>query len=227
MAKPKTNLMNLEPWRDHHKDQAIIVCGTGPSIRSVETLNKMMHHTLIGVNDVLRYIDTDYLVIIDKVSKMTEDRQEWIRKSRDTALAIFCNDPNEIHNYLSGGSAATVHIRPQVPIGNRTIDLRAKRFVHLAVTSPYSAISLAAYMGATRIGLIGVDFTGHTLVNQMNRVEKHYRAMARACERAGILLINLNPDSLLQAVRKGTFDELGEPNWQPFSRENARDQRLA
>ena len=61
--------------------------------------------------------------------------------------------------------------------------------LHYTQNSPYVAVCLAAYMGARRIGLIGVDFTEHhffattgkhPLACRLAQIDREYRALADA-----------------------------------------------
>jgi hypothetical protein len=72
---PKTagiNLPNtLEGFRDYHKDDTIIVCGCGHSLRSFAEHNQFI---TIGVNDVGRLFDPTYLVVLNDRTQFYGDR---------------------------------------------------------------------------------------------------------------------------------------------------------
>src|SRR6266567_2061969 len=80
-----------------------------------------------------------------------------------------------------------------------------------AQNSPYVAVCLAAYMGARRIGLIGVDFTDHhffaatgrhPLAPRLGAIDAEYGRLAAALARRGVELVNLSRTSRLTTLRR-------------------------
>jgi uncharacterized Rossmann fold enzyme len=90
------------------------------------------------------------------------------------------------------------------------------------VNSPYVATILAYKLGATNIGLIGVDFTdGHFYntsdgphpvikVNYLKRVNNSYQILRSELEKRGVKLYNLSKTSRLDIpkITLSDFDKL-------------------
>jgi hypothetical protein len=88
--------------------------------------------------------------------------------------------------------------------------------LHYTNNSPYVAVNLARYMGAARIGLIGVDFGDehffgsagrHPLSGQLAQIDQEYGALAEACRAEGIELVNLSYNSRLRSLPRAPPDE--------------------
>ncbi|HLX68668.1 MAG TPA: glycosyltransferase, partial [Verrucomicrobiae bacterium] len=83
--------------------------------------------------------------------------------------------------------------------------------LHYTRNSPYVAVCLAVQMGATRIGLIGVDFTDHhffaatgrhPLAGSLSQIDEEYRKLGKALALRGIELVNLSSRSRLTSLPK-------------------------
>jgi glycosyltransferase involved in cell wall biosynthesis len=77
--------------------------------------------------------------------------------------------------------------------------------------SPYLALCLAMFMGARRIGLIGVDFTNdhffgktgrHALTRHLAQIDREYKRLQQSASRQGIEIFNLSSESRLTAFPK-------------------------
>ena len=99
--------------------------------------------------------------------------------------------------------------------------------------TPYFAVCLAATMGATRIGLIGVDLTEHhffcatgrhPLAGRLATIDREYGALAQAQALAarGVELVNLSPISRLSSLHKVGMEWLDSRNLKTSSRLVAR-----
>jgi len=194
----------------HSQDVPVIVCGIGPSLRPA--LDWLPNFITVGVNDICRFFAPDYLVVLDRIVKFEEqgDRLGHILAAREHCRAIFTPHHPDLSKYLEGSYADTVAFDffKKEPFMKMVPDLTNAERLWIAITSPYTGISLAAYMGARRIGLIGVDFTGHELAEHMYEVNLDFRGLAEGCEAAGILLVNLSPGSLLEPLKKGDIKYL-------------------
>jgi hypothetical protein len=129
----------------------------------------------IGVNDCFRYRPTDCLVVVDGFRKLPE-RERIISKSRPE---------HGLYSHLSKWSSHP-NYKP----------LRSQRFtkrvepdkVYHSKTSPFIAISLAAYMGYKEIVLYGVDlvshpnFKNHRLINEV----RQYVLFIKELEKQGV-----------------------------------------
>lgn len=190
-------------FRNLHAGETILVCGLGASLNLLAEPERFL---TIGVNDIGRRFDPDYLLVLNTRAQFTRERFAYIAASRSRALfshlKLDVAHPNLIQAVL-GSYGAPDFTRPD-------------RLAHTR-NSPYVAVCLAVYMGARRIGLIGVDFTDHhffgetgrhPLAGNLARMEQEYRELARACAAAGVELVNLSPESRIASLPRmdlGTF----------------------
>ncbi|HEY0953649.1 MAG TPA: capsular polysaccharide synthesis protein [Roseateles sp.] len=197
----------LAAYRDLHAGETIVVCGCGPSL--AEFGAQAGRFTTIGVNDVGRLFDPDYLVVVNPPRQFASDRFRHVAESR--AKAVFTQ--------LDLGSAVQAP-RVRFALGQRGGTDTTGEVLHFTQNSPYVAVCLAAYMGAARIVLIGVDFTDHhffaptgkhPLSGRLTQIDAEYGALAEALARRGIELLNLSAQSRLTSLRKTTLAALVAP----------------
>lgn len=197
--------MALQAFKDRHAGETVLVCGCGASLREVAP--QAAHVTTIGVNDVGRLFDPSYLVVVNPPRQFTHDRFRHVAASR--ARAVFTQLD------LAG------QVQPPVvrfELGERGgTDTTGER-LHFTQNSPYVAVCLAAYMGARRIALIGVDFTEHhffgatgrhPLSGRLAQIDAEYGALAAALAQRGIELLNLSACSRLTRLPRTTLAALG------------------
>src|SRR5258708_23502620 len=136
---------DFKGFRSYHAGKSILVCGCGSSLLKLTAPEREI---TIGVNDVGRLFDPDYLVVLNPPGQFTGDRFSYVKRSR--ARAIFTQLELEIdHPHV-------VRFR----LGRRAgADLSDPEALPFTRNSPYVAIALAMHLGASRIGVIGVDFT--------------------------------------------------------------------
>jgi hypothetical protein len=190
----------LAAFRGIHAGETLIVCGCGPSLP--ELAGQAARFTTIGVNDVGRLFDPDYLVVVNPPRQFAGDRFRHVAESR--AKAVFTQ--------LDLGRAMQAP-QVRVELGQRGGTDTTGELLHFTQNSPYVAVCLAAYMGAARIALIGVDFTDHhffartgkhPLSGRLAQIDAEYRALAEALARRGVELLNLSAQSRLASLRKKT-----------------------
>lgn len=188
--------MGLSQFKDAHRGESIVVCGCG---ESVEDLADPAAYTTIGVNDIGRRFDPDYLVVVNPPSQFTGDRFRYVEASR--ARVLFTQLDN-----LRVPGATVVRFKLGSYGG---VDLRDDEVLDFTQNSPYVGVCLAARMGAKRIGLIGVDFTPnhffgktgtHPLAHRLERIDQEYANLARACAGRGVELVNLSARSRLKSL---------------------------
>lgn len=184
----------LQDFRGRHAGADILVCGCGPSLSSYRPIDGVV---TIGVNDVGRLFDPTYLVVVNPRNQFREDRFRHVERSR--AQALFTQ--------LDLGPVDPTVVR--FPLGTYGGTEVSEGVLHYTQNSPYVAVCLAAWMGARRIGLLGVDFTEHhffgatgrhPLAAQLARIDAEYAALGEALRRRGIELLNLSPVSRLQGL---------------------------
>lgn len=197
-----------------HRGETILVCGCGSSL---STLRDSGRCVTIGVNDVGRLFDPTYLVALNPRQQFTGDRFRYVEESR--ARAVFTQlDLGLRHPYV-------VRFRLGPYGGTELIDPEALPHTR---NSPYVALCLALYMGAARIGLIGVDFTDHhffaatgrhPLTRQLAQIDREYARFAGAWAGRGVEIVNLSAESRLTALPKRPLkDFLGGAAPEPWVR---------
>jgi hypothetical protein len=204
-------------FRDRHRGQRILVAGKGPSLQGFEFPAGI---PVIGVNDcedfALREVDADpdaepvrlhvpadYLVVVDKPTSFSEDQRRVIRSSH-------------AHVFLGSGYAAH-WVGEHAIAAPQTIFLMVgvhptKRFppfhdatwqIPCGGMSPLAACSIAAFMGASEIGLIGVDIHSHPALRSFTVAENNRFAMLSEFLRSqGRRIVNLSPTSALTSIRR-------------------------
>ncbi len=186
--------LTLASFKDRHRGETILVCGCGESLNTMPVPTRFV---TIGVNDVGRLFDPTYLVVVNPRSQFKADRYRHVERSRAQALFTQLDlgrvDPPVVPFTLGRYGGTDVD-------GDR---------LHYTQNSPYLAVGLAAYMGAARIGLIGVDFTDdhffgrtgrHPLAGRLRQIDGEYAALAEALRRRGVELVNLSPISRLESL---------------------------
>lgn len=188
-------------FKDYHAGETIIVCGCGTSLSE---LKNPQNFITIGVNDVGRLFDPDYLVVLNPRNQFKQDRFQYVQNSRAKALFSQLNlgirHPNIVRFKLGQRS------------GTDCADMSSLPFTR---NSPYVALCLAIYMGAKHIGLIGVDFTEHhffastgthSLSKSLAVINEEYAGLyVAACDR-GIELVNLSEQSKISALPKQSIN---------------------
>ncbi len=176
---------------------SIVVCGCGPSLRELVEPSRFI---TIGVNDVGRLFDPTYLVVVNPRSQFKADRFRSIEQSN--AEALFTQ--------LDLGPVRPPVVRFRLGQYGGTADA-GSQVLHYTQNSPYVAVSLAVLLGATRIGLIGVDFTDHhffaatgrhSLAGRLREIDAEYGRLAAALQARGIALVNLSETSRLTSLPK-------------------------
>lgn len=184
----------LECYRNRHRGATMLVAGCG---RSVAMLAGRPPCPSIGVNDIGRAFDPDYLLVLNPREQFRDDRFRYVESTR--AVAVFTN--------LSLGLRNRHEVRFRLgQRGGTRIDQPGR--LPYTRNSPYVALCLARLMGATKIGLIGVDFTEdhffartgqHPLAREFPRIDAEYRALNEAARVEGVQIVNLSTESRLTA----------------------------
>lgn len=190
--------LKFEHFKNAFPGSKIIVCGLGESLNF---LTDPRRFCTIGCNDIGRMFDPTFLINVNNRTQYKGDRFSYIEKT--TSSAIFTHQPGEQGNpnapivTFALGDAGGVEV-----IENRVPHYR---------NTPYMGVVLAAYMGARKIGLLGVDFTDghfwtddgpHRLANQLPQIDKAYGNLAKHLKTKGVALLNLSPVSRLTSIRK-------------------------
>ena len=185
-----------------HSTETVIVCGCGQSLNDLQHPERFV---TIGVNDVGRKFQPDYLVVVNPPRQFSGDRFRYVESSQ--ARFIFTQLDlglvrDNIVKFALGTQGGTDFSNPDV--------------LHYTQNSPYVALCLAIHMGARKIGLIGVDFTNdhffaqtgvHSLAPQLPVINEQYRRLGDAARARGVEIYNLSATSRLTAFPKKTLAE--------------------
>ncbi|MGO1068725.1 glycosyltransferase [Lysobacter sp. CA199] len=191
----------LNSFKNSHAGQSVIVCGCGQSLTSH---SPQLGSISIGVNDVGRCFDPTYLVVLNPRSQFKHDRFRYVEHSN--ARALF----TQIELGAVRPPVVRFRLGQYGGIGPQTDGA-----LNYTQNSPYVAVCLAAYMGARRIGLIGVDFTDdhffaatgrHPLTGRLREIDAQYGKLAAALRARGIELVNLSPISRLTQLPRAALD---------------------
>jgi len=200
-------IKGLSEFMGIHKGEKIIVCGCGMSLLEFKEPNK---YITIGVNDVPALFPPTYLVVTDAPGRFSTKRKEIVNSAGSKYLFTCANGwrhKNIVHFELGSKEVRNLE-------SNKKID-------HF-VNSPFVAVNLAYKMGATHIGIIGVDFTnGHfynpgdgahpvSQVNYLKRVNSSYQNLATMLSTRGVILYNLSRQSRVELpkIKFEEFDKL-------------------
>ncbi|MFS8979366.1 glycosyltransferase [Cupriavidus necator] len=195
--------MTLKSFRDRHAGATVVVCGCGPSLHELSDPQRVV---TIGVNDVGRLFDPTYLVVVNPRSQFKGDRFGFVERSH--AQALFTQ--------LDLGPVQPPVVRFRLGQYGGT-DIDRGDVLHYTQNSPYVAVMLAAWMGARRIGLIGVDLTEghffggrerHVLAPRLAEIDAQYGRLAVALAKCGVELVNLSTTSRLVALPRVGADWL-------------------
>jgi mannosyltransferase OCH1-like enzyme len=195
-------MKELKAFHRYHQNETIVVCGCGESLNDFTEPERFI---TIGVNDVGRKFQPNYLVVVNPKNQFSGDRFRYVENSRAkyifTQMDLGLKHPNVVKFQL-GKPGGTDFSNPNV--------------LNYTNNSPYIALCLAIQMGAKRIGLIGVDFTDHhffaktgrhPLAPRFEKINEQYNLLAKAANALGIEIFNLSRDSRLTAFPKISLDE--------------------
>mgnify|MGYP003288431225 CR=1 FL=1 len=187
-------MKTLADFHNIHPDSTIVVCGCGESLNQLTEPERFI---TIGVNDVGRKFQPNYLVVVNPRDQFKDDRFTFVENSE--ADYVF----TQLDLGLKRQNVVTFNLGT-----NGGTDLSDPSVLHYTQNSPYVALCLAVHMGATRIGLIGVDFTdhhffaptgSHPLVGHLHVIDQQYTDLYAAIKARGIELVNLSETSRLTA----------------------------
>jgi spore maturation protein CgeB len=190
-------MKTLAEFRNLHQGSTIVVCGCGESLNE---LTEPAQFFTIGVNDVGRRFDPDYLVVVNPRNQFSGDRFNYVESSKASYL----------FTQLDLGLSHENVVRFDLGTHGGT-DLSDPNVLHYTQNSPYVALCLAVHMGARRIGVIGVDFTDHhffaptgrhALEPQLALIDKQYTRLYEAISALGVEVFNLSSTSRLTAFPK-------------------------
>lgn len=198
-------MRTLASFANVHDGGTLIVCGCGHSLNQLEQPGRFV---TIGVNDVGRKFQPDYLVVVNPRNQFAGDRFRFVEGSQSKF----------IFTQLDLGLVNSNVVRFSLGTQEGT-DFSDRDVLHYTQNSPYVALCLAIHMGARRIGLLGVDFTNdhffgptgvHSLTAQLSTIDQQYRRLYEAARARGVEIYNLSAESKLTAFPKITQAEFSK-----------------
>ena len=202
--------IDLEKYKSFvglHKGESFIICGCGVSINN---FNPDEISILFGVNDINRKIKTKYLLCVNEVHTFKRGRFQYIENHNSdyifTQIKHLPINRPETAVYFQLGDRDSVSIDN---IGR--IDFTAN--------SPYMAAIIAYQMGASKIGLIGIDLTEHHFFEQTGKhlltdrhliVDNEYRKLGEALKNKGVKIANLSSISKITSCPYLTHEEFNK-----------------
>lgn len=193
----------LSSFQNIHRGQKIVVCGCG------ESLNDFVHperFITIGVNDVGRRFQPNYLLVANYKHQFEGDRFSYVETSKAQYLFTPLWDTDLPHPNVVKFRGGTL---------NGT-DFANPNVLHYINTSVYMALCLAVNMGASCIGLSGVDFTDYPFFGDPKRrkwdtylptLNEQFRHLDNALISRGVKVFNLSRASRLTAFPRMTLED--------------------
>jgi len=176
-------------WRelkDAHKGADILALGLGPSLKDLHLYSPDL---TVGVNDIWRYHETDYLCIGDSLSPsktpFTAARRATIQASRPRALFhVHGDDPEHI--------STMILLKTKGYTAEPDLDELRAGIIPSAYTSIWMAVIVAWHLGAKSIGVLGMDITkDHVLFGHVHEIEACFRGLASAFSKDGCGVVQL------------------------------------
>ena len=204
-------MKTLADFHNIHAGSTIVVCGCGDSLNELTEPERFI---TIGVNDVGRKFQPNYLVVVNPRDQFSGDRFTYVEKSEADYLFT------QLDLGLARENVVTFNLGT-----NGGTDLSDPSILHYTQNSPYVALCLAVHMGASRIGLIGVDFTdnhffaptgNHPLLAHLPVIDQQYTDLYAAIRARGVEVVNLSSQSRLKAFPKVPVAEFTHPTKKIF-----------
>lgn len=183
-------MIDYSQIKDKHKGANIIVCGCGESATLLTNPGK---NITVGVNDIGRLFQPNYLVVVNDKVSFTPQRWSFIESTQ--ASVIF--------THLRGMKIDDER-KCVITLGRYGACELDKPAIDYTSNSPYIGVILAYKLGAKNIGLLGVDFTpnhffaktgDHPLSKKSGTISNEYVQLHRALANKGVGFYNLSPDS--------------------------------
>ncbi|HCB1501400.1 TPA: glycosyltransferase [Klebsiella michiganensis] len=182
-------------YYQRHAGESMLVCGCGNSLNQ---LHDAEHYLTIGVNDIGRKFHPDYLVVLNSRHQFTAERFAYIEQSQAQAvfshLSLDIPNPGVVRFALGQYGGVEINDCHSLPYTRN---------------STYVAACLAMFMGAKRIGFIGMDFTDHhffaqtgrhSLSHELTRICQEYARLVEAAARHGVEMVNLSKHSAVHTL---------------------------
>lgn len=167
----------------------IHILGTAPSIREyVPTADTIK----IGVNDIWKHHEVDFLVLMDNINTFKDDRQETIKNSKPQKVFTTLQEWKKFFP-----NCKIMDVYDKRGFVETFDDYLTSKYLR-SVDSTFTAVHIAYKMGARKIVMHGVDFYGHLLeVYHRLTILRTYSDLYTELRNRGVELYVYNDDSLL------------------------------
>ena len=180
-----------------------IVAGLGPSIQG---FSPPAGHVTIGVNDIQRHFVPDHLMIMDDRRAFKPDRQEVMDDPQFNHTLWWRYGSPLWHSWRT--LSRYIHLeryrirRYKSPddIAKALRDPNALMALPHSYSTVYAACSLAVVLGATWVGVIGLDLVGHHLAKRAELVNRSFACLKLAMDQIGVTFVNLSDQSLITSI---------------------------
>ena len=172
------------------------ILGTGPGIQSFNRANEFV---CMGVNDVWKYHQTHYLLVMDKPTTFSNDRLQTIANSRP--VAFFSTLPQ--WDFMPGYEPISIN-----EAGGDLSTLHKKGFAKLPrhVDSTFTAVCLAYRLGYHNIILHGVHLKDHPVLHtQWDKIKLCYQKLFVALKDVKVTLCVNDNSPLLEVLPKNNI----------------------
>lgn len=166
----------------------------------------------IGVNDIQRHFVPDHLMIMDDRRAFKPDRQEimdepefnhtlWWRYGSHFWDSWVSPVPGGIYRHIERYRIR--RYKSPDDIAKALRDPNALMALPHSYTTVYAACSLAVVLGATWVGVIGLDLVGHHLAKRAELVNRSFACLKMAMDQIGVTFVNLSTTSLITSIPLG------------------------
>jgi hypothetical protein len=206
--------MRFQALFNRHRGADVVVCGLGPSIHGWEPPDGLI---TVGVNDIGRHFTPDYLLVIDHPGVF----KKWLPDPR--LQHILDTKPKKAFlTPASVGPTWAKHRTDGIPFMIASIPRYAKKWPgwhsnnnpqihHTIGGSPLPACSIAGFLGAKRIGLLGIDlYDHHAFKNHIDDTKEVWEGMKLFLAKKGVELWNLSERSALTNIPPMSLEDFNE-----------------
>jgi len=134
------------------RDALILGLGQSVGCYAPGTLAKFW---TIGVNDISRHVNPDFLVLCDSPNRFESDRLKTIKRTEP--LIVFCH-PSTVQDWvIQCPQWRTVVVQMRKDEVKGFLRDEVNPWVPCGNISPIPSMAIASWMGFERVGLLGVD----------------------------------------------------------------------
>ena len=190
-------IATMEELRELMRDDLAVVLAPGPSFWSARhELICIGKPFVIGCNRVAQRFVCDFLVCIEpRGDRIWEQIGGDIGNGFTTLVTL-----PELHRHGSDLILPTIHPRDWP----WNVDLHAGE----SPSSAWVAAALAAFMGASRVGVLGVDLVGHPIHGRPEEIERQNAKWAELDAAVDCEFVNLSPGGALDVLPRETLEAM-------------------